>query len=163
MITTSLGLKAGYLFRKQRFIAYLKLGISRISGKDIYDLNWKNFSNASINAISPNITIGGEYRINKKIGSSMEIGFHIKKRIHKRTIKGIEHKSKISRVEVGFWEHIQFRKQIPCLIHYRIWLNEEKRISVRYFRTINCRENFCCEWTFETKKNKFTKNYYLHN
>ena len=100
MITTSLGLKAGYLFRKQRFIAYLKLGILRISGKDIYDLNWKNFSNASINAIAPNITIGGEYRINKKIGSSMEIGFPIKKRIHKRTIKGIEHKSKISRVEV---------------------------------------------------------------
>ena len=100
MITPSLGLKAGYLFRKQRCVAYLKLGISRISGKYTYDLNGKNFATASVNAIAPNIAIGGEYRINKKIGSSMEIGFPIKKRIHKKTINGIEHKSKISRVEV---------------------------------------------------------------
>lgn len=100
MITPSLGLKAGYLFRKQKCVAYLKLGIARISGKYIYDLNGANFATASVNAIAPNIAIGGEYRINKKIGASMEIGFPIKKRIHKKTINGIEHRSKISRVEI---------------------------------------------------------------
>ena len=67
MITPSLGLKAGYLFRKQRCVAYLKLGIARISGKYTYDLNGTNFATASVNAIAPNIAIGGEYRINKKI------------------------------------------------------------------------------------------------
>lgn len=100
IITPSLGLKAGYWFRKQKCVAYLKLGISRISGKYIYDLNGTNFATANVNAIAPNIAIGGEYRINKKIGANMEIGFPINRRIHKKTINGIEHRSKISRIEV---------------------------------------------------------------
>lgn len=100
MVTPSLGLKAGYLFRKQRCVAYFKLGISRLSGEYTYKLNNENFANVKANTIAPNLSIGCEYRINNKIGVSAEIGFPIKKNIHKKSFYGVEHRTKISRMEI---------------------------------------------------------------
>lgn len=98
--TPSLGIKVGYLFRKRRSVAYLKLSIARISGKYTYTLNGNDFAKLNVNTIAPNLALGGEYRINKKLGAGAEIGFPIKKKFHNKTItNGILHKSKISRVE----------------------------------------------------------------
>lgn len=99
-LTPSLGIKVGYLFRKYRGVAYLKLSIARISGKYAYTLNGNNFATFNVNTIAPNLALGGEYRINKKFGAEAEVGFPIRKKFHNKIItNGIMHRSKISRTE----------------------------------------------------------------
>lgn len=100
-LTPSIGLKAGYWFRKRRSVAYLKLSLARITGEYSYYADGVQFAKVDTNVIAPNLIIGGEYKINKKLGAGFELGFPVNRRIHRKQINSdTEHQSKSSRVEV---------------------------------------------------------------
>ncbi|MBR1735078.1 MAG: hypothetical protein IJ730_06520 [Alphaproteobacteria bacterium] len=100
-LTPSLGIKAGYWFRKWKSVAYLKLGISKLGGKYTYYLNENKVDTINANCFATNLAIGGEYRINTKLGAGGEIGFPIGKKTHKKTtVNGIRHQAKLSRFEI---------------------------------------------------------------
>lgn len=97
--TPSIGFKVGYRFRKLRSTLYLKLALSRLAGQYTYYLAQKKFEDSKVNTIVLSGGLGGEYRLNKKLGVGFEIGAPFQRKTNKKTLHNIEQISKMSRVE----------------------------------------------------------------
>lgn len=97
--TPSIGLKLGYRFRKWRSTLYFKFALSRLAGLYKYYLGDKEFCRIKANSMALSGYLGGEYRISKKFGLGLEIGAPLQRKEHKKGINGVEHLTKMSRVE----------------------------------------------------------------
>lgn len=101
LFTPSVGVKVGYRFRNIRSLAYGKLELSRLAGRYKYTLNGKNFSTINANTLTLSAAVGGEYRVNQKIGVGFEFGFPIQRKTHKKKVEyGVEHLTRMSHVEI---------------------------------------------------------------
>ncbi|GHT91541.1 hypothetical protein FACS1894122_04140 [Alphaproteobacteria bacterium] len=102
MFTPSLAVKCGYNIKSQKLVAFLKLGVSRLSLSYNYILDnvdeYKH-TKVKINAMVPTIGIGAEKKINKKLGCIAEINFPIKRK-SKVKVDGVEHTLKAGGVSM---------------------------------------------------------------
>ncbi|GHU13241.1 hypothetical protein FACS189449_08340 [Alphaproteobacteria bacterium] len=108
MFTPSLSLKCGYHMKEYKLVAFLKLGISRLSLTYNYILNENEHSRVKINPMVPTIGLGAEMKINKKWGCLGELNFPIK-RTTKVERNGVEHCVKTGAIDLRLLLSLAFQ------------------------------------------------------
>ncbi|MDR0968741.1 MAG: hypothetical protein LBL99_03895 [Holosporaceae bacterium] len=98
-ISPMLALKCGYLMPAYKSMAFVKLGVSNVSGSYRYEVDGSTVCDADFSVFTPSVGIGIERKINKKWGAFLEANLAIKKNT-KIKRDGAEHNVKIGRVDI---------------------------------------------------------------
>ena len=99
IFTPYIALKAGYAIPRVELLAFLKAGLSRLSGTYHYTYGGAKISKVEVSKFVPHIGLGVEHKINSKWGAILEANISLHKECTK-TLGGVSHKIKLGRSDI---------------------------------------------------------------
>ncbi|MCR5224760.1 MAG: hypothetical protein K6C34_01630 [Alphaproteobacteria bacterium] len=98
-LTPNMSVKLGYLMPRYNSILFLKAGLSKLGGTYVYSYSGADVSKVDVSKFIPVIGLGGEYKINSKLGAGLEANMSLGKTATK-DLGGVSHKIKLSRKDI---------------------------------------------------------------
>ncbi|MDR2158388.1 MAG: hypothetical protein LBO02_03675 [Holosporaceae bacterium] len=99
LICPRVALRGGYLIPSYKSMIFVKLGICRISGVYLYEVNGVKVCNVDVGVYVPSLGLGIERKINRKWGASLEANWSMKK-VSKGVYDMSEHKIKVGNRDI---------------------------------------------------------------